>query len=48
MAPAPDSAAVRAALARLDGSTVSAVALVTGMTPADLDSLGGFTPEAGP
>lgn len=36
------SGRVHAALRQLDGTTGSAVALLTGMTPAQLDDLGGF------
>lgn len=40
--PADYHAAVHAALTRLDGTTTSAAALLTGMTPADINSLGGI------
>ncbi|GMA21677.1 hypothetical protein MM440_06815 [Arsenicicoccus piscis] len=36
------NAGVRQALATLDGSTATAVAALTGMTPAELDDLGGL------
>lgn len=38
----PTGADIRTAIAQLDGSTRSAVALLTGMTPEQLDELGGF------
>jgi hypothetical protein len=36
---------IRAALRRLDGTTASAVSLLTGMDGAELDELGGFKEE---
>ncbi|GGM27847.1 hypothetical protein GCM10011608_10820 [Micromonospora sonchi] len=42
------NAEVADALARLDGTTRSAVALLTGIPSADLDDLGGFGDDTGP
>jgi hypothetical protein len=36
------NAGVRAALSQLDGSTKSAVSLLTGLSPEELEDLGGF------
>lgn len=39
----PAFAEIQASLASLDGTTASAVSLLTGMTVQELDELGGFT-----
>ena len=41
----PAFAEVQASLAALDGTTASAVSLLTGLTVQELDELGGFTPD---
>ena len=44
----PAPAEVHAALARLDGSTASAVSLLTGLSADELDELGGLGGLAAP
>ena len=41
----PAFAEVQAALPTLDGTTTSAVALLTGLTPAEIDEVGGISSD---
>jgi hypothetical protein len=39
------NAGVRAALTQLDGSAAASLSLITGLSPAEIDELGGLPPE---